>query len=59
MHKIDEIQCSLEKTSLDDRYNVTKEYMTHSQLRVCAFDDVKKMVCSRKDTVRKPKSEVK
>lgn len=42
MHKIDEIQCSLEKTSLDDRYNVTKEYMTHSQLRVCAFDDVKK-----------------
>lgn len=41
MHKIDEIQCSLEKTSLDDRYNVTKEYMTHSQLRVCAFDDVK------------------
>lgn len=42
MHKIDEIQCSLEKTSLDDRDNVTKEYMTHSQLRVCAFDDVKK-----------------
>ena len=42
MHKIDEIQCSLEKTSLDDRDNVTKEYMTHSQLQVCAFDDVKK-----------------
>ena len=57
MHKIDEIQCSLEKTSLDDRDNVTKEYMTHSQLQVCAFDDVKKWYV-RKDTICKPKSEV-
>lgn len=35
MHKIDELQCSLEKASEDDQNHV---YMVHSQLKVCEFD---------------------
>ena len=38
VHKIDEVQGSLEKAS-EDKDN--KVYMVHSQLQVCWFDKVK------------------
>lgn len=42
MHKIDELQCSLEHASLDDRDKETRNYMVQSKLQLCAFDEVKK-----------------
>lgn len=45
MHKIDELQSSLEETSYDQDHG---EYMTHSQMQVCAFDKVKEWYVSEK-----------
>lgn len=51
MHKIDELQCSLEKASEDDQNHV---YMVHSQLKVCEFDKVKEWYVSEKVPMAKP-----
>ena len=45
MHKIDELQCSLEQASRDDQNQV---YMVHSQLQVCCFDKVKEWYVGEK-----------
>lgn len=45
MHKIDELQSSLEETSYDQDHG---RYMTHSQMQVCAFDKVKEWYVSEK-----------
>ena len=51
MHKIDEVQGSLEKAS-EDKDN--KVYMVHSQLQVCWFDKVKEWYVSEKIPLANP-----
>lgn len=45
MHIIDNIRSTLEDTSYD-KHN--KEYMVHSKLQVCSFDDVKEWYVGKK-----------
>lgn len=51
VHKIDEVQGSLEKAS-EDKDN--KVYMVHSQLQVCWFDKVKEWYVSEKIPLANP-----
>ena len=51
MHKIDEIQCSLQQTSKDED---NKIYMVQSQLQVCCFDKIKEWYVSEKIPLANP-----
>ena len=51
MHKIDELQSTLEETSYD-KDNHT--YMVHSKLQVCSFDKVKEWYVSEKIPLANP-----
>lgn len=51
MHKIDEVQCSLQRASEDED---NKVYMVQSQLQVCCFDKVKEWYVSERIPLANP-----